>query len=263
MAGKKVSYLMETPGRAQAPAPKLRAADALGDCVVALVSVGALATSMARIAATPLGPLALDPVVADVVELARPVCVEMVGIVGVNDSGVEEAAADLGRAGELAVVLGDGGGLVLRVPPECTKKDCRICPSLRHHRVQVTLIVRVGQIEPPARVLDAPENDQEQLVREHPTLLPVADGVIHHVFEEIGQDQGVSNGQRVQVHDTQVHHLRELDEIARASQLGHGVSRRAFRFGLGEIGSQLDLHILVGHKLRDLGPREGEDSRVE
>jgi energy-converting hydrogenase Eha subunit E len=111
------AYLIPHPGRAVAPLSSTTARssarratppeNSLVDLGVAAVRVIALSTRMALSTlgalADAAGPLVRDPLVADVIALARTVGVEVVRAVGL--AGVEEPADLLAVRSELAIVL--------------------------------------------------------------------------------------------------------------------------------------------------------------
>ena len=149
------AYLIPHPGRAVAPLSSTTARSSarratppessLVDLGVAAVRVIALSTRMALSAlgalADAAGPLVRDPLVADVIALARTVGVKVVRTVGL--AGVEEPADLLAVRSELAIVFDSSFALVFIVadgpwaPPGRTKKHLGIATSFIHHRVEI------------------------------------------------------------------------------------------------------------------------------
>ena len=103
------------------------------------------------------------------------------------------------------------------VPPGRTKyaaqfrvKMSRVAPRLVHDRIEMRLVVDVGEVERAPRVLNATIHYDQQLKGHLPRLSLLPNGVEHHELQILSDHDGRRHPHRCKIEHKQIQTLRKL-----------------------------------------------------
>ncbi len=134
-------------------------------------------------------------------------------------------------------------------------------PRLLEKRAEVALVHRIAEGDLAARILDAAQHQDEQLVRELPRLAPHADGVEDDELQKLGDRRGAAHAECDREHDEEVERLEEVDHGLSAldGRREHVGGRRR---GGTNVDVDLDLHTAFRNEVRDLAVQPSEHASV-